>query len=322
MKYLLRRSISLLFLIPCIHTAFAQPGDLTQDRDFFYQQSRYYQKWLNDSGIGEYLRVKEIEVKQTELSIYLEFTVEKFDSIKLAWDLLKETFEAESPLSLEQQLFYKAANLMDIRQSLLNVQIYDTYNLSKEPFFFVGIFHNGSEVKVQEEIGARSVSEEITLRPVENTDKERALVSFRQKFTQKFMFEEILKYAENRYGEIACEERYPSVELIEKETILRFEVMDLCKEVLTDETQPTLCATLGALGYDCNWVKREMLIFTITYEEVSDGVKLTVDIDGRFGSGFYDEVRRAGYIPMDEDYKDYLERYARRFKTDLIDLFE
>ena len=322
MKCLFVRIFLLILLLGCVNAVMSQPGDLTQDRDFFYQQSRYYQKWLNASGIGEYLRVKEIEVKQTELSIYLEFTVENFDSIQLAWDLLKETFEAESPLSLEQQLFYKAANLMDIRQSLLNVQIYDTYNLSKEPFFFVGIFHNGSEVRVKEEIGARSASEKITLRPPQDTDKERALVSFRQKFTQKFMFEEILKYAENRYGQTACDERYPSVELIEKETILRFEVMDLCKEVLTDETQPTLCATLRTWGYDCNWVKREMLIFTITYEDVNEGVKLTVDIDGRFGSGFYDEVRRAGYIPMDDDYKDYLERYARRFKTDLIDLFD
>lgn len=130
--------------------ATAQVEGLVKDAGFFNQQKDTYQRWLDHSGLGEVLHVEELKVEEERLSLYLGFPYSDIDSIVRAWEALKREFEMESPLSLEQQLFYKAVNLMEVRQSLVDVQVYDTYDLRREPLFFRGIYFDEGRVKVEE----------------------------------------------------------------------------------------------------------------------------------------------------------------------------
>ncbi len=127
----------------------AQIEDLTKDSEFFEKQKLEYQRWLDHSGLGSILQVHAIEVKPQQLSLYLAFPYEDIDSIMVAWRELKTAFEKEQALTLEQELFYKMVHLMEVRQSLANVQIYDTYDLRKEPLFSRAIYFENDSVKVR-----------------------------------------------------------------------------------------------------------------------------------------------------------------------------
>lgn len=306
--------LSLLLLSLLHHSASAQIEDLTKDSEFFQKQAQLYQRWLDHSGLGRLLKVHTIEVKPQELSLYLAFPFENIDSVATAWKLLKTSYDRSHPVTLEQELFYKLVNLMEVRQSLANVQLYDTYDLRKEPLFFRGIRFVDGRVEV-EESNPKSKIEDIFLKPADFKNmKTWSVQDFQQKYDRQTVYNKIYECARLRFERKVCDQRNPKVRLLENQEVLRFEVVDLCREVLIDEANPTLCRILGVLGYNCNWVRREMLIFEITYRETQTGFQIKIELDGKYGSGLYETVRRGGYLSMEIDFDDYLERYSDGFR--------
>ncbi len=303
-----------------VPAAYAQPqpppGDLTQDLEFFQQQSQLYQRWLDHSGLGSVLRVREISVKADHLSLYLEMPFRQVDSVVVAWDSLKHRFERNHSITLEQQLFYKLVHLMELRQSMADVQIYDTYDLKQEPLFMRAIYFAEGQVKV-ERSSPRSKTRHIVLKPDPNGGKSASVMAFQQTCSQAVLFEQVLAYAEARYEASPCKGTTPTMTVLESENVLRFEVTNLCREVLIDEAQPTLCSVLQTFGYPCDWAKRELLTFTVACRPIHEGVELSIEIDGKYGSGLYERVRRGAYLSMELDFDDYLERYADTFRESL-----
>ncbi|MCB9274807.1 MAG: hypothetical protein H6564_12260 [Lewinellaceae bacterium] len=295
----------------------AQADNLRQDSTFFNQQKTIYQRWLNQSGLGPMLQVEGLSIKEDRISLYLSFPSSDINFVVRSWESLKQNFEAERPITLEQQLFYKMISLMEVRQSMADVQIYDTYDLRREPLFFRGIYFEDGQVKVEEN-NPKSKIEEVPIFPANLRGmKDMSEAEIREAFSREAVYEKVLEYARGRYGKAKCEQRYPMVRVLENGAVLRFEVEDLCREVLTDEANPLLARILNSCcGLNYNWVKRELLNFIITYREFPDGKGfiLTIEIDGKYGSGIYDKVRRGGYLSMEVDFDDYLERYADSFK--------
>lgn len=60
------------------------------------------------------------------------------------------------------------------------------------------------------------------------------------------------------------------------EDYLRFDVSDLCREVIKDAQNPTICRWLKRLGYNCNWTARELPSFTFVYLPANDGLAFLV----------------------------------------------
>lgn len=295
---------------------FAQPGDLTQDRAFFEQQAQRYQRWLDHSGLGDVLRVRELSVRPDHLSLYLEMPFGDIDSVVVAWDSLKKHFDRHHAISLEQQLFYKLAQLMEVRQDLVDVQLYDTYDLRREPLFMRGIYFEAGQVQVEQST-PRSKTRHILLKPDTEAGKAASVLALQQACTQAALFEQVLAFAEARYTTQPCKGATPTVTVLESESVLRFEVVNLCREVLIDEAQPTLCSILRTFGYPCDWAKRELLTFTVACRNTAEGIEMSIIIDGKYGSGFYEQVRRGAYLDMEIDFDDYLERYADTFRESL-----
>jgi hypothetical protein len=321
----------------------AQTEDLSSDSEFFKKQAGIYQQWLDYAGFGKVLKVQTIEVSPQQLSLYLGFQYQDIDTIEVAWKMLKANFERTGQVTLEQELFYKMVNLMAVGQSMASVQIYDTYDLTKAQLFFRRISFKDGMVQVEEsgygtkikknfkvrdsayhleqptmlkESGRRSRIKELVLNPsnFKNLKNSRIKVNdFKQKYDRQAVFDKIVACSRGRLERTPCEQRNPKLQVLEKEQVLRFEVTDLCRVVLTDEANPLLCSVLNRIGYDCNWVKREMLIFRIEYQQTAAGFQLRIELDGKYGSGLYDNVRRGGYHSMDIDFEDYLSRYADIF---------
>ena len=314
---------SFLFIILCSllwgTTTTAQVQDLTKDTPFFQAQKQLYQRWLDNEGLGEVLKVYDIEVKPDELSLYLAFPYEDSDHVTVMWEQLKRTYDNQNALTLEQQLFFKLCHIMEIRHSVGNIQVYDTYNLKVEPCFFRGIYYDKKQVKV-EESGCKSKIEEINLKAPKLTNaKEGVVAEFQEYMTKDLVFGKVMSFATEKYTESNCLERQPEIIKYESDDILHFEVLDICRTVLTDEAQPTLCGILQSFGYDCDWVKREKLDFTIKYEPSAEGIKINIELDGKYGSGLYKKVQRGGYINMEIDFDEYLDKYAKKFKEELKD---
>lgn len=119
-----------------------------------------------------------------------------------------------------------------------------------------------------------------------------------------------MAFAAEKYATPKCEGRKPQVKRLPNEDYLRFQVSNLCREVLTDEQNPIVCRWLRTFGYDCNWIKRELLTFTVIYIPTDTGFQLNITLEGKVGSGYYEDIRRDGYMDMEVDFKSYLEEYA------------
>jgi len=286
--------------------------DLREDAVFFEKQAKIYQRWLDHAGFGQYVKFRELEIKEKELSIYLEFKATEVDSIVNQWLKLKEVFEVNSALSLEQKLFYKASTLMEVKHSALSVELYNTYDKRKEITFARFIHFVDEQVKV-EDLNPRSEIQEINLSPSAiSGGKELSVVDIREDYDKRRVFDCIIAYATERFEQKKCTDRNPKVTVPSDQGVLIIEVEDLCREVLKKDNS-IICGWLQGLGFDCNWAKREMLTFKISHENTLEGVRITIELDGKIGSGFYENVERGGYVEMEIDRDAELELYAGEF---------
>ena len=292
----------------------AQREDLTHDRDIFVSKSRLYQKWLNHSGLGKTLRVKDVEVESQQVALYLSFPTENADSVTAAWACLKRDYDAQKTgMSLEQALFYKMVHLMELRQSVANVQLYDTYDTRKEPCFYRGIYVKDGTLKVDSS-GCKSKKMDIYVSPSDlSTAKKPSNTAFQKQYTQQFVFDKVHQYAKQRYERETCYDRHPKVSEPQIDgNIMRFEVTDLCKEVLKNAKNPDVCAFLDKYVKPCNWITREKLTFTFIYQPKDGAFQLKCELEGKVGSGYYDEVGRGGYLDMEIDFDGYLTDYVEK----------
>ena len=303
----------LLYLIILIATD-AQSQGLINDKAVFEREAQTYQKWLEDSGIGDVLKVHTIDIKEHSLSLYLAFHTDDADQCWAQWNQLKVDFAAKKSISLEQQLFYKMITIMDVRQTIASVQIYDTYDLSKEPCFFQGIvFDEKSKAVKVEENTCRSHTETLVIKPAKLDGLNPGAAATSSKLLGKEeVFDSVIEWAKGKYETSPCEGRHPKVSILEREQVLRFKVEDLCLEVLQNQANHVFCWMIDQVCY-----KRERLTFTFTYKRESDQIKLNIEIDGRYGSGFYDKVGRAGYHLMDNDYMEELIEYTQERREEL-----
>lgn len=314
-----RRIYLLVFCICWLCHAFGQE-DYTLDLAFFKAQEATYQQWLEDAGLGEVLKVQEVEVEPDLISLYLAFNYTDLDSIYNAWNQLKASFDQRHDISLEQQLFYKFTHIFDLPEDDGNVQLYDEYSLDKKICYYWGIYFETGEVITEFEDHCGKATKIFQVDTADFSDTKKITAeSIQNRLTQSKVFDEILRFARQRFEQPVCPDRNPLVRLRENKHLLRFEVDDLCKEVLHDESNHVLCRIATRLRFTCNTISRERLNFTITYEKINKGFQLTCEIDGKYAQGILGrKPRRADYKNMEEgEFKEYLELYADLFVQDL-----
>ena len=306
---------TILLLIPGLLSA---QSSLTDDLPFFQDQTQLYQKWLTKSGFGDVIKVQDLKVEPEHFTLYLAFHTTAGGECWALWEQLKEDFERRNAITFEQQLFYKMLHMMEVEQEMATIEVHNLYGEQRNYCFFSKIFFDDTygKVNVQERYcKAQERNIEVEPNTLEGM-KDMSFEEINRIYNRTSVFETIFNYAKGRYELNKCEARFPEVREKERSQLLRFEVVDLCKEVLRDEDNPWICKVLRRFDYTCNWIKREKLEFTITYERTPDGIRIGVKIDGKYGSGYYDQVKRGGYHSMDLDFDDYLVDYADEIAND------
>ena len=321
---MMRHNSLLIFLLilTVVGQSFAQENIL-KDSSFFHRTALIdYQEWLDSSGLGKLLKVETITVDSNSLSLYLGFHTENTDTIINTWEKLKISYDDYYPDSLEEGLFYKMPHLMEIPDSQCIIQIYDTYDLSVQPCFFKVIYFEDGELRTESSGCRDPIDREMELNIGELTNgKKVSEQEIAKALNRDMVYQKIIDHAKEYYKSINTDNIPAEVNVLEKRKKLRFEVINLRREVLTDEANPLLAEILTRWGYRLNWVKREMLNFTIIYTKTEHGIKLHLSLDGKYGSGLFRQIERGGYLPMDPKFKKYLEVYADRFSESIRDIF-
>lgn len=134
-------------LLACT-AASAQQESLAIDTAFFRQQKDTFQLWLDQAGFGKVLKLDSLNVDERRLSLCLTFACPAPDSAGMAWQAYKKDFEAHHYLGLEQQLFFKLVNLMEVWQSEADLQICSPGGPGREPHFLRAVYFKDGELKV------------------------------------------------------------------------------------------------------------------------------------------------------------------------------
>ena len=285
---------------------------LLADQAFFVQTGKNeYQEWLNDSGIGQVIKVRSVEVSEDQVILFLAFYAEDLNYCIAAWRQLKKDFAAKKAISLEQALFYKMIVMMDVPQEQAIIRIYST--LEDQDYYFGGIHFEKGQVRVLDQLNSRSETRFVEVSPT-NLDslKGEAKARFYKKYDKAKIFNLVLNYAKDKYPNICGEKGGGEIQVLEKGVVLRFRVDDLCREILKSSRNPWYCRF-----FNCNYIKRERITFLVTYSKMERGVQIGVEVDGRYSSGYYKEVGRKGYHLMDDNFKEDLEEYADIVKLEI-----
>ncbi len=196
---------------------------------------------------------------------------------------------------------------MAIEDAQGRVALFSSYDINKdhEPCFIRGIYFDEGQVQVYEHNCKSEIRDIYVELPQMNNKSQVEVAEFLGASVREEVFEKVYKYALER-GVWEGEGKG-----------LRFEVKDLCKEVITESRAPLICYWLPI---DCK-ERREWLTFTITYKETGKGFKLTCVLDAKVGSGYFGTVGRGAYYDMEIDFEEYLKDYADSFKLELQELF-
>lgn len=325
--YAIFKAIGLFILFFTFQIDVFAQENLATDAVFFQKKSKIYQNWLDSKGIGKVLKVDKVELKKNgmELELFLSLQTTDPDSAAAIWRGLEQKIANTSrDKTLGDALFTTFTRMMEIPSAQGNIQVYfprkdgGGYNLC----FYVWLWEENGKVKEDNRVNncrAQDLEIPITLPQIADLSKEEKTTIFGES-DAKAVFNKVLLYARNLYEKEKdnCEERNPRVEIIKQtDYTLQFTVTDLCREVLTHETQSRKCDMVELFGWDCNDMRRERLEFTIKYIPTKSGFVLSGTLTGKFGSGIY-YPRISDYMDMEPDFEeDFLVPYVRKFQQNL-----
>lgn len=303
-----------------VNEAACQSSNYAQDSSFFKAQLPEFQRWLDQTGMGKTLRVREFEA-DTMLKLYLQFQYSDPDSVQNAWETLKIAVEQNSAQPLESILFFRAMGCFDVDRDHLSVRIYDTYDLDKDYCFKRKIYASHNIITVDSVTRCRGPVKDfipiqpghLQIRKGQKTPQNDARVS------KQAVFEASKNFLRQRFASKTCAGRTVRTEFtIDAPNLddLEFVVFNLCDEIISEQ-QPGFCAALQYFGHDCNWKKNEKITIRLNYRAQKPGFILDIAVEGRYGSGFYETEGRRGYHDMETDFGAELNEYAKRFKSEL-----
>ena len=300
---------------------------LATDYAFFQKKANLYHRWLDAKGMGEVLQVDKVEMKKNgmELELFLSLKTTDPDSAAALWrGLEQKVISTNRHKKIGEVLYGTFIRLMEIPSAQGNVQVYfprkegGGYN----PCFYVWLWEENGKVLEESRINncrAQDLEIPVTISALKKMAAKGELRVYRKADAQ-VVFDKVIEYARAQYEQQKdnCEERSPRVEEEDRtDYALKFTVTDLCREVLTDESQSLWCDFVELWWGPCNDMRRERLEFSFKYSLTETGYVLTGELTGKFGSGVY-RPRISGYMDMEPDFEDdFLKPYVRRFQQKL-----
>lgn len=338
----MKKLITFLFVFAAMLaplSGWCQPEAIPLDGDlpFFQKKASLFQRWLDNTGLGQVLKIDHVRIKptdNTELELIMTMNTTGLDTAVSMWAQLKKGFDSPAD-SLEEYLYRMFEHTMEIPAEHGNIQIYvKDFRGEFTPCFYVWIWRKDGKLITQRNLdNCKSQLIKVPLKPIpiKNTNKgKNAKIAKAKVRTADETFAVILDYFDRqvighpKYKPGAdCAGRAPFRErgMIRNETTLSFSIQNLCREILDDEDNSLGCKLLKRFfDVKCNDKARERITYTFEYlPENNNGATLKVTIDGKFGNGVF-KPRTEGYMDMETDFPKKLESYANELYNTLYQL--
>lgn len=286
----------------------AQEGiDLRERETFFESQQAVYQEWLDQTGMGKVLKVEALGVKDTQVDLYLSLpnpnVIQKGEDragyFFANYRNIRQQFNRQNSLSLEQQLFLKMLHIMELEPSQATVQLYDTYDVTEDVLGFYGVYYEEDEIKVDSSgyMGTRhgvavyvhlDEAAECDLQLPKKHKPQQVFACIKHFFTER---------VRQQTNQASCQDYAKKVIAFPiSENSFQVSLKPVCKEVLKNQNNPVICDWLQRLGFNCNTIKSEWLTYTFTISPEASGYQLDCYIDGKckapevFGGTQYKEI--------------------------------
>lgn len=276
----------LLFVSLFALQAAAQPGSLAGDLPYFRSQLPVYQAWLDEQGLGRYLKAYAVEVYEETLYFSLAYqTTAPYQAVSAAravntWDQLKEGYDTGSPLPLEQALFYRMAELLQVEPARAVLQLYDTYDpIGNSAFHILIGFRDGQVVYQPSYPKSETVYIPVGVGDFSNRAGWQA-EDIRRKLNRAVLLDWSEDFLRAYLSRASCEEGSVRIYPRAKRDLLWLEGEGACRLVVGAE-QNALCAIIERLGLGGCPV-REKFSFKVFWEEREDGMRLHCEIDGHY----------------------------------------
>lgn len=311
----------------------AQPSGSASNKAFYEQQKAVYQEWLNQAGLGQIIRVKEIGLSRDTLNLYLTVYNPNipqkgkdgagyfFTNFRNA----RKKFQANNSLSLEQQLFLKLLHIMEVDPAKASVQLYDNYDVSQPILGFYGIYYEDQQIQVDSS-GFKGTDHSVPVYLVVKESAESG-TTVREQVSPSRVFSCIKSFFNQRIQTQAetndCtgfQATYNAFRIDENK--YQFSVKPLCKEVLSHQNKPAICDWLNRMGFNCTTIKREWLTYVFTVKPSQNGYQLDCYIDGKCKSPEVFTGTHYKIIDHDKASKAILQEYGDELLDDLRSYLE
>jgi len=314
MKMFLVIAITSLYMNANV-SVFAQEPDFRSDLDSTEDTLSLYQKWLDDSGIGQVIKVQNVEDGENGFSLFLGFKAPYDNNASAVWNKLKSNFDNSNYLTLEQRLFYKMIHISGVKQGLAKINIYDTYAKTSIPDLTIRIYFDGVSVKSEttfsrsqkssEEVRDFELKDNIRVAYIDslklnNDSNERDINDTEMNLRlQRLIFETIGKDAKEYFEN---KDKGITFNILKDTEFLRFEVINIHTEVLLDKLVNPY----------------EYINFIIKYEPTGKGIKIICEVDLKCGPKFFRAGSRNNFKDVGSEYDKDLKGYAEIFLTEHV----
>lgn len=307
MYYLQRIACSLLIISLLMTSYQSRSQDLRNDKSFFDRRATDFNQWLTIKGLGKTLRYDSLRVYHDSLVVYLgspyndTYTEQHSDSLAAAWYALKKDYRKKNSNRLEYRLLNTLAFQMEVDLDKLIVHV-----VGKNRYFFwvsIGYFnkriHVNEKVATKREVGTIEIpTNRLNSRLKTVTDKidHKTLSNVRKAISNC-----LLPYYKSK-GVLWYT---ADVEVIaDYEHRLVFEVTDLNREILPD------------IGYF------EYIRIEIQVKKKENGIEITYNLQGKYGSGIFCAPRKGDYKSMDAKYPNYMKNYEYKLINRIRDALD
>ncbi len=297
MKHLL---LLLLFARIGTHSIFAQDVDLRKDTAFFLSQDSAFQQWLTDIDLGKYLSKDKFSIRKTRLIYSLKFDYAAADTAVYAWKQLKSDFEEGTAFSLEEQLFFKLTDLMEIDYDQLILKVYNTPKYGELPAIDGRIRYNSSTGKVEwsgtfrSEVPDSVMIKEYVLCDQYNENSQLLTAPELPEEWKAKVYDALIDSLHRRF------KAKTDMITIKNRDPVEIKVMNIKEEVING-------SIIGLLN------PNELLTYRIALKKEAGNIRLTCVVDGRYGFSLWELRSPKGFRDMSPKYKEELEDYTVAF---------
>ncbi|MEO0734473.1 MAG: hypothetical protein AAFZ52_16670 [Bacteroidota bacterium] len=293
----------LLLFLPL--TGLAQT-DLRTDQEFFRAELPAYQEWLDRTGPGAVLRVKDLTVRSRKLTLLLETKPEDETAAVSALNELRADFDSLNAVRLEERLFLKLLTTMEVAADRAEILLLNKPAAGKFPSLRLRIFHDGEQI-VAEGNFRNEVPHQVTLPPF------RLDTTFRHRLATDadlaadpevhFRINRGLLDSLRAYFVPRLPEGFPPRLVSESPGVM------LIRNVKAEVVEPGFLTFLDP---------HESLDFTVDHRFTPEGIELHLIVDGKIGSGLRPPRSSRGFRDMDPEYQTELETYVRTFTLERL----